>query len=100
MDAAKRLKELRLAKNLTTTELASLCMMQQSTISKLENNRQTIDIPTLITICGVLGISLADFFYYAKLPVHIHELMETCKMLTPEQIHKVTLAIKSLINKQ
>lgn len=99
MDVPKRLKELRLSKNLTTTELALKCNMQQSTISKLENNKRIVDIPTLIIICEVLEVSLADFFYYENLPIHVHNLLATCKQLSPKQLELITLTISSLLSK-
>jgi transcriptional regulator with XRE-family HTH domain len=59
---AKKLKELRISKGLTTTELAKKCNLSQAVISKLENNNRIADVPTLSVICSILNISLSDFF--------------------------------------
>ncbi|MEG0153426.1 MAG: helix-turn-helix transcriptional regulator, partial [Cellulosilyticaceae bacterium] len=75
MDAAKRLKELRTSKNITTTELAKMCNISQDVISKLENNNRIVDVPTLSLICSALGITLKDFFDVDQdIPVAIQQL--------------------------
>lgn len=97
MDIAKRLKELRLAQNLTTTELAKRCNLSQSLISKLENNLRTADVPTLAIICNALGITLSEFFTNSsELPPHIHELLLASRNLSINQIRSITEMIKEL----
>lgn len=96
MDTAKRLKQLRTAKGLTTTELAKACNLSQAVISKLENNNRIADVPTLSIICDALSITLSEFFNTPKdLPPHLQELLDISQKLSPEQIKLLGELIKS-----
>lgn len=100
MDTAKRLKELRNAKNLTTTELAKLCNISQAVISKLENNNRTADVPTLLILCNTLGVSLSEFFKEGNtsycIPIELEELVNNAKNLSPEQLRSLNQFIKTI----
>lgn len=50
-----RLRELREAQGLTTTQLGERCGLTQSTISKIENGRWSASIDILSKVCEVLG---------------------------------------------
>lgn len=50
-----RLRELREAQGLTTTQLGEKCGLSHSTISKLENGRWSASIDMLSRVCEALG---------------------------------------------
>lgn len=62
LDIGSRIRELRIAKNLTLEELADRCELTKGFLSQLENNVNTPSIVTLQDITEVLGISMSDFF--------------------------------------
>lgn len=66
MDVGMRLKKIRTEKKITSVALAKKCNLSQSTISKLENNNRTADIPTISIICTALGLTLDEFFNEKK----------------------------------
>lgn len=53
-----RLRELREAQGLTTTQLAEMCGMSHSTISKVENGKWSVSLDLLSKIAGALGCSV------------------------------------------
>lgn len=50
-----RLRELREAQGLTTTQLGERCGLTQSTISKVENGKWSVSLDILSKISAVLG---------------------------------------------
>ncbi len=62
----KRIKELRLNKNLSQEKFAELCELDRTYITSLENGKRNISIVNLEKICNALGISLKDFFDFNK----------------------------------
>jgi transcriptional regulator with XRE-family HTH domain len=53
-----RLRELREAQGLTTTQLGERCGLTQSTISKVENGKWSVSLDILSKIAGALGCSV------------------------------------------
>jgi transcriptional regulator with XRE-family HTH domain len=62
MDIGKRIKELRLANQLTQDELAARSDLTAAFISMVESNKSSISLEYLIKILTVLGESLSNFF--------------------------------------
>lgn len=62
MNIGSRVKELRLASELTQEELAARTDLTKGFISLLERNRTSVSLDTLSQILIVLGESLSDFF--------------------------------------
>lgn len=62
MDIGKKLKELRIQKDLTQEELADRTELSKGFISQLENNNTSPSISTLTDILQCLGTGLSDFF--------------------------------------
>lgn len=58
----QRIKDLRLACNLTQEELADRCELTKGYISQLENDLTSPSIATLIDILSALGTDLKEFF--------------------------------------
>ena len=62
MDIGKKLKELRIQKDLTQEDLADRTELSKGFISQLENNNTSPSISTLTDILQSLGTDLAYFF--------------------------------------
>ncbi len=64
-----RLRELRAAKGLTQVQLAELCGMPQSTISRIESGSTTgVDFETLDRLAAALGVHASELIVYGKIP--------------------------------
>jgi transcriptional regulator with XRE-family HTH domain len=64
-----RLRELRLAKGLTQVQLAELCGMPQSTISRIESGSTTgVDFDTLERVAAALRVHPSELIVYGKIP--------------------------------
>jgi transcriptional regulator with XRE-family HTH domain len=64
-----RLRELRVAKGLTQVQLAELCGMPQSTISRIESGSTTgVDFETLERVAAALGVHPSELIIYGKIP--------------------------------
>ena len=62
MDIGKRIKELRLANQLTQHELALRAEVTKGFISLLERNKSSVSLDTLLEVLTVLGENLSMFF--------------------------------------
>lgn len=62
MNIGKRIKELRIANQLTQDELAARSDLSAAFISMLERNKSSVSIEGLTKVLTVLGESLSDFF--------------------------------------
>lgn len=57
---ALKIKGLRQEKNLSVQDLAYLCDMERSSMSRIESGRINITIKTLCLISNALGVELKD----------------------------------------
>ena len=63
------LRELRTAKGLTQVQLAELCGMPQSTISRIESGSTTgVDFETLDRLAAALGVHPSELIVYGQIP--------------------------------
>ena len=62
MEIGKKIRTLRLAKNLTQEELADRTELSKSFISQVEREQTSPSIATLVDILQALGTNLRDFF--------------------------------------
>lgn len=62
MEIGKKIKELRITKNLTQEELADRSELSKGFISQLERDLTSPSIATLVDILQVLGTDLKEFF--------------------------------------
>lgn len=67
MDIGKKIKRLRIAKQLTQEELAIRCELSKGFISQVENDLTSPSIATLIDILDTLGTNLQEFFNEDKI---------------------------------
>ncbi len=58
----KRIREIRLSKNVTLTEIAERADISKSLLSKIENGRTVPSLPVLLSIIRTLNMSPSDFF--------------------------------------
>ena len=64
-----RLRELRTGKGLTQVQLAELCGMPQSTISRIESGSTTgVDFETLDRLAAALGVHPSELIVYGQIP--------------------------------
>lgn len=94
----KRIRDIRMAKNVTASWLASKIGVSQSFISGIENGTKKCSFDNLEKICSALGITLTDFFNYeqTELPPDLSQLLQEAKKLTPEQRKKLIEFIRSI----
>ncbi|RME22582.1 MAG: cupin domain-containing protein [Candidatus Zixiibacteriota bacterium] len=62
MKIGEKIRNLRLAADLTQAELADRAQLTKGFISQLENDQTSISVDSLADISEALGISLAEFF--------------------------------------
>ncbi len=62
LEIGKKVKDLRLAAELTQEELATRAQLTKGFISQIENDQTSISLDSLIDILDALGISISDFF--------------------------------------
>lgn len=66
MQIGKKIRLLRIEKQLTQEELANRCELSKGFISQVENDLTSPSIATLIDILEILGTNLPDFFSDTK----------------------------------
>ena len=98
INVGEKIRELRKAKNITSTALAQQLGVAQSFMSGIENNNKKCSLETLDTICTILGVSLTEFFQEttAELDPGLKELLAASKNLTVEQRELMTEFLKTL----
>ena len=98
INVGERIRQLRKAKNITSTNLAQKLGVTQSFISGIETSRKKCSLETLDAICTLLDISLTDFFQEdeTELEANLKELLNASKNLTVEQRDLMTMFLKSL----
>lgn len=62
----ERVKMLRESTNMSQTELASLCDLEKTSISRIENGRTNVTLKTCVILSKALGVDLIDLFYIDK----------------------------------
>ena len=97
---SRKLKELRISKNLTQEYVANMADVNVSHISNIENNRVKISLSTLIHVCNALNVTvdsiLADEYNEPSSALEheiLHEL-QSCSLETQKQILKIIKALR------
>ena len=57
-----KIKALREARDMSQTELASLCDLEKTSISRIENGRTNITLKTSVILSKALDVKLIDLF--------------------------------------
>lgn len=96
MDIGKRLRELRIRKNMTVNALADKSGVSQSYIREVERNNKNISVDRLTTLCCALEISMKDFFDEDNSPIVNDPLLLHLYKLTPTQRKHLQLFLESM----
>ncbi len=94
----KRVRELRLAQNMTQAALAELSGIEPSNISHIERAATKLSLPTLVSIANALGVTLDEIVYdNLKKSSHvsvalINDLLSDC---TPSELKAISEVIKT-----
>ena len=94
----QKIRSLRKLNNMTLEQLAAKVNLTQPQLSRLENGVNMVQIDTLLKICEIFNVSIADFFsseYPDVIPKHFREFFNTNKELTPEQLNILSTFIKN-----
>lgn len=59
----ERVKMLRETANMSQTELASLCDLEKTSISRIENGRTNVTLKTCVILSKALSVNLVDLFH-------------------------------------
>ena len=57
-----KIKALRESKNMSQTELASLCDLEKTSISRIENGRTNITLKTSVILSKALEVKISDLY--------------------------------------
>ena len=96
----RKIKEIRISKNLTQEYVATIADVNVSHISNIENNRVKISLPTLVNVCNALDTTvdyiLADEYKNPSSVIEQEILREvhSCTAETQQQILKIIRALK------
>lgn len=71
----RKLKEIRISKNLTQEYIANMADVNVSHISNIENNRVKISLPTLVHVCNALDTTV-DYILFEEYE-HPTSVLET-----------------------
>lgn len=96
----RKLKEIRISKNLTQEYVANVADVNVSHISNIENNRVKISLPTLVHVCNALDTTvdyvLCDEYDHPSNVLEMEILHEahSCTPETQKQIIKIIRALQ------
>ncbi|GIN57964.1 hypothetical protein J8TS2_22830 [Lederbergia ruris] len=101
MEIGKRIRHLRIAKNLKISELAKKSFVSQSYLSDIERGRTAPSLDKLNIICSALGISLSEFFgTVPTMSSEIIRLVENAQKLTNQEIELLSNFLESMLARQ
>ena len=96
----RKIREIRISKNLTQEYVATIANVNVSHISNIENNRVKISLPTLVNVCNALDTTvdyiLSDEYKNSSSVIEQEILREvhSCTAETQEQILKIIRVLK------
>lgn len=100
MNIGKRVRNIRLSKEMTASQLANKAFISQSYLSDIESGRTAPSLDKLFTICDALDISLSEFFGdVPELPVDLIRLVENAQKLQPEEISLLSNFIELIVQR-
>lgn len=95
----RKLKELRISKNLTQEYIANMADVNVSLISNIENNRVKISLSTLVHVCNALDTTV-DYILFDEYehPTSVleTEILHEVHLCTPETQEQILKIIKAL----
>lgn len=100
MNIGKRIKNIRMSKEITASQLAKNAFISQSYLSDIESGRTAPSLDKLFTICEALDISLSEFFGdVPELPVDIIRLVNNAQKLEEEEIKLLSSFIELIVKR-
>lgn len=100
MDVGNRIRNLRLSKGLSATELAKKAYISQPYLSDIESGRTAPSLDKLSTICESLDISLSEFFGdVPELPSNIIRLVKSAQNLNEEEVKLLTNFLEVIVKR-
>ncbi|MCO7126018.1 helix-turn-helix domain-containing protein [Sporolactobacillus shoreicorticis] len=99
MDYGKRLRDIRKAKGLSAKQIADEMGIKPPYISDLELGKKGMTINTLERICGVLDVSLVDFFQTDKKPTDF-DILEAMDGLSEKKKQQLVQFLNGLTDKE
>ncbi len=96
MEIGPKIKELRMASNMTAKELAQKIDISPSFISAIEHNSTKLSLKTLAHICDVFGVSLSEFFNNQSSPIE-KKLISTIQSLPEEKQYELLKFLDGLV---
>ena len=95
----KKIREIRISKNLTQEYIANMADVNVSHISNIENNRVKVSLSTLVQICNALDTTvdyiLADEYNHPSTVIE-HEILKEVQNCSPETQKQILKIIKAL----
>lgn len=101
MNLGERIKQIRLAKNIQSNELADKIGITNVYLSYIEHGTKTPKFSTLHKICNALDVTLSEFFTIEEtdIPFEYQELLQNAKTLSPKQLASLNEFLKALKEK-
>lgn len=96
MEIGPRIKELRVASNMTAKELAQKIDISPSFISAIEHNSTKLSLKTLSHICEVFDVSLSEFFSDEYSPIE-KKLISLIQSLPEEKKYDLLKFLDGLV---
>lgn len=101
MNIGERIKNLRMSKEMSITELANKAFISRSYLSDIEQGRTMPSLDKLNIICENLDISLSDFFGgVPELPADLIRLVENAQKLTEDEMKYLSDFLESIVNRK
>ncbi|NCE66438.1 XRE family transcriptional regulator [Pseudoflavonifractor sp. 524-17] len=94
-DISMRIKELRLAKGLSTNKLSNLAGLSQSYVRKLEKGECKPTVESLELLCHALGITFRDFVNYKEASLLQLQAISLIGKLSNEQLEGLCKLLES-----
>ncbi len=86
LDVSARIKELRMARGLSTNKLSNMAGLSQSYVRKLERGESKPTVESLELLCHALGITFEDFVNYKDKSVLQLQAIKIIGTLSDEQL--------------
>ena len=90
-----RIRELRIAKGLTQSELADLLEMERSNLTRIEGGKQAPNYENLIKLSSILNVEIKDIFEFE----HTIKTVKQLKTEIIKQLDKLSTKELNYINK-
>lgn len=97
-----RIRELRISKKITQSDLADSLGMERSNLTRIENGKQRPNDENLAKIAGILGVEIKDLFDFSHIKSKdelIDEITDVLYLLSENELmfcHKTIMNLKQM----